>query len=95
MLFISEPNKLSMFPSISLKMNHSNYLKNLQAFKMKNKSYFSINSMYEKFNFDSEIATPRAEKKTEKISEKSTVVNDVAVQTSIFSEGEIFYFNSI
>jgi len=74
-VFISEPNKLSMWPE-SLKTQQSNYLKNLNAFKLKS-GYLSSNmNIYETVKSVSSLVVAR-----------NKGVSDAAVQTSIISEG--------
>jgi len=74
-VFISEPNKLSLWPE-SLKTQQSNYLKNLNAFKLKS-GYLSSNmNIYETVKSVSSLVVAR-----------NKGVSDAAVQTSIISEG--------
>lgn len=86
-LFISEPNKLSIIP-VSIKTQQSNYLKNLNAFRIKD-NYSSSSSLYDKTKSASNLVIIR--NVSGHFSHASSkVVSDAAVQTSIFSDGSSF-----
>lgn len=84
-VFISEPYKLAAMP-IPLRHQQSNYLKNLNAFKLKS-GYLSTSSIYETVKSVTSLVTARNEKKMNQ-EERNKVVSDAAVQTSIISEGK-------
>ena len=87
-VFISEPNQLSIIPLL-LKTQQSNYLKNLNTFRIKS-GYLSSSSLYEKTGSASNLVKIK-KANANSTNESSRVVSDAAVQTSIVSEGNYFF----